>query len=56
MTQVGTIYRCTKDCSIRKHCFIIKTAMPLSNPIAVLVKCPAVKKDIQVIIGPNRPP
>lgn len=56
MIQTETIYRCTKECPIRKHCFIIKTAMPLASPIVALVKCPAVRKDIRVIIGSSRPP
>ena len=50
------IYRCTKPCKINKRCFILKTELPLRQPIAVLHKCQAEKKDIRLIIGEESPP
>lgn len=50
------IYNCNRKCPIGKHCFIIKTAKPLREPIDVLVKCRKTKKDILVTIGELRPP
>lgn len=50
------VYRCMKPCKIHKHCFIIKTQNPIKQPLAVLHKCKAEKKDILLIIGEERPP
>jgi hypothetical protein len=49
-------YRCPKNCPIQKKCFILKTAEPIKEPIRVLQKCPAKKKDIPITIGGKRPP
>lgn len=45
------IYRCTLKCPINKKCFILKTKTQLPITFAVLVKCPAAKKDIEITIG-----
>jgi hypothetical protein len=45
------IYRCTAYCNIGKHCFVLKTKEELKEPITVLQKCEAKKKDITIVIG-----
>lgn len=53
------IYRCQKECMLRKKCFILKTETEIEQPIIVLVKCIAQHgKDIRITIGggANRPP
>ena len=50
------VYRCTYRCPINKKCFVIKTAKPLTNPIIVCQKCKALKKDVEIIIGDDKPP
>lgn len=50
------IYRCPKECKIRKHCFILKTEKPIAYPLPVLQKCLAEKRDIRIVIGGERPP
>jgi len=45
------IYRCNLHCPIHKQCFILKSKDPIDVPIIVLHKCPANKKDIEVVIG-----
>ena len=53
----GYIYKCPKQCPIRKNCFILKTEKPLPERIIVYVKCLANKKqDIRIEIGGPRPP
>lgn len=55
--QEPIIYRCTFECPIRKHCFIIKTDKPLSAPLLIYQKCIAAHgQDIQIIIGDDKPP
>lgn len=49
------IYKCPKECPIHKHCFVIKLAQPLKEPLPVLYKCCAAKEDILITIG-KRPP
>lgn len=51
-----TIYRCTYRCPINKKCFIIKTANPLVAPLVVLQKCSALKRDVKITIGDEKPP
>jgi len=51
-----TIYRCKKECPIGKNCFILKVEEHIKEPIKVLHKCPAEKKDIPIQIGGERPP
>lgn len=41
-------YRCTKKCPVRKNCFILKVQEQIKEPIKVLQKCPAEKKDILI--------
>ena len=55
-TQTEVIYRCTKQCAIGKSCFVIKLAQPLEKPIEVLQKCPALKRDIKLRLGEEKPP
>ncbi len=51
-----TTYRCTKNCSIKKHCFVVKTKEKLKDEITVLVKCAEKNgKDIEIKIG-EKPP
>lgn len=50
------VYRCTRPCSIGKSCFVIKLTQPLEKPIEVLQKCPAIKRDIKLILGEEKPP
>ena len=50
------IYRCQKACPIKKNCFILKVQERIKEPIKVLQKCPAEKKDILIRIGGERPP
>lgn len=50
------VYKCTKKCAINKHCFIIKLREPLREKATVMFKCPAVKKDILIEIGGDKPP
>ncbi len=52
------IYRCQKECLLRKKCFILKAETKIEEPIIVLVKCKAQHgKDIRITIGgKNRPP
>ena len=52
----GYIYRCNQNCPIHKHCFIIKTEKPIKVPFMILHKCEAVKRDIRIQIGDDRPP
>ncbi len=52
----GTIYRCNLKCPIGKHCFIIKTEMPLKEKLIILQKCPVLHDDIKLVIGESRPP
>ena len=56
--MVPQIYRCRKECSLRKKCFILKTETEIEKPISVLIKCKAHGgKDIRLTIGGvNRPP
>ena len=50
------IYRCPKNCSINKHCFIVKTKEKLKDKITVLMKCPEKNgEDIEIKIG-GKPP
>ncbi len=49
-------YRCSRHCSIGKKCFVIKLTRPLEKPIEVLQKCPALKRDIKLILGEEEPP
>ncbi len=49
-------YRCTKNCPINKHCFVIKTKEKLKEEVVVLVKCVNEKgKDIEIKIGESPP-
>ena len=50
------IYSCHEKCPIKKHCFILKVPERIKEPVKVLQKCPAVKKDILLSIGGERPP
>ena len=50
------IYRCPRKCPINKTCFILKVPEKIKEPIKVLQKCPAERKDILVVIGGVRPP
>ena len=50
------IYKCPQKCPINKKCFIIKLTSPLKEKTTVLQKCPAVKRDIPIEIGGERPP
>ena len=51
------IYRCQKECLIKKRCFILKSLGYIKEPIQVLYKCPAEHgKDILLTIGGQRPP
>jgi hypothetical protein len=55
--QKETVYRCSKKCPIRKHCFVIKAQQPIAFQINVLQKCPAKKgRDILITIGGEIPP
>lgn len=51
-----TIYRCTYRCPINKKCFVIKTANPLAAPVVVWQKCSALKRDVKITIGDDKPP
>ena len=53
---MSVTYRCPRQCKIHKKCFILKTETSVKQPIAVLHKCLAEKKDIRIIIGGERPP
>ncbi len=55
MKQITT-YRCNLSCPIKKKCFIIKTLGSLKEPVTVLFKCVAKKKDISLKIGGHDPP
>lgn len=48
------IYRCTRTCPINKKCFVLKTKAQLPIALAVLLKCPAAKKDIEITIGDDK--
>jgi hypothetical protein len=51
------VYRCTRKCPINKRCFVLKVKAPLKEPIEVLFKCTAQKKeDIVLKIGGAQPP
>lgn len=50
------VYRCPRHCPIGKKCFILKTTEKIKEPLDVLLKCNAKKKDILVTIGGERPP
>lgn len=50
------IYRCPKACPIKKRCFVLKVREQIREPIEVLQKCKAEKKDILIYIGGERPP
>lgn len=52
----GYTYRCNLKCPIRKNCFIIKMKNPLIVSLTVLHKCAAKKADVEITIGPVRPP
>ncbi len=50
------IYRCTRNCPINKHCFVIKTKEKLKEEVVVFMKCVEKKgEDIEIKIG-EKPP
>lgn len=53
---MSVTYRCQRPCKLHKKCFIIKTDTPVKQPIIILYKCSAAKKDIRIVIGGERPP
>lgn len=56
MNEKGYTYRCNRTCPIRKKCFIIKATDKIREPITVLYKCLAQKRDIEISIGGDRSP
>ena len=42
-----TTYKCqlADKCTLKKHCHILKTAAPLTEPVPVLFLCPEAGKD-----------
>ena len=55
-TKDDYVYRCPKACPIKKRCFVLKVREQIKEPIEVIQKCKAEKKDILIYIGGERPP
>ncbi|ROR28131.1 hypothetical protein EDD66_10569 [Mobilisporobacter senegalensis] len=49
----GFVYRCTKDCPWKKHCFVIKTPYELKEEMPVIYKCKGTGNEILIHIGLN---
>ncbi len=56
MKEIEYVYRCPIKCPIGKHCFVIKVAERINEPLIVLHKCLAKKQDIRFVIGGLSPP
>ncbi len=45
------VYRCSKQCPIRKKCFVIKVKDLITQPLQVMYKCKACKREILISIN-----
>ena len=54
MSNQGIIYRCPYSCPIHKRCFVVKLAEEPMQPLTVLQKCEARKKDVEIMIGKSK--
>lgn len=51
MKQQGIVYRCSRLCPIHKRCFVVKLESEPKQPLIVLHKCEASKRDVKIEIG-----
>ncbi len=47
------VYRCSRACPINKRCFVIKVENKITQPLHVMYKCKAKKKEILLRIEDN---